>query len=369
MPRHPPRSLAAAVPPPPGTARRSPCAHSTTTRRHPAIQFTCGVWTSPVRGHQNGGGAMAARDEGDAQMSESTPNSHDQHGIGRPGLPVRRPTRLRGCEPGLHRHDRAGRDPRRRGQRGLRHRLVRVPQRGGFAHGASEPLAAVVARAAARPVRGRRGHLPGAQLRPVEHHVRRGRHGRDRDRPADLDRDGRGGARAVPGAPRRAPGGRRDLHALAHRPLRRRQGRRLAGGRRRRRAGDRPRGIPRARDLRERLRRHGDGPPRRVHVRRGPPARRAGQRGRRTRAVHVGRHGDAHRADRVHHAHRPGAHDRRRAHRLPDGARNRGARPRCTSTSPTAGRCAWPRTRRTPCTTCSRSAAPWCATRTPGPGT
>ena len=39
---------------------------------------------------------------------------------------------------------------------------------------------------------------------------------------------------------------------------------------------------------------------------------------------------------------------------------------RCTSTSRATGRCAWPRTPRTPCTTCSPCAARWSATRTSG---
>ena len=217
MPRHPPRSPAAAVPPPPGTARRSPCPHSTTTRRHPAIRVhPAGCGRRPVRGTRMGEGAMAARDEGMRRCQTRRQSSHDQQRIGRPGLPVRRPTRLRGC--------RAGASSPRSSRASIHGAAGNVVydidafgflERDGFAHGASEPLAAVVARAAARPVRGRRGHLPGAQLRPLEHHLRRGRHGRDRDRPADLDRDGGGGARPVPGAPRRAPGGRRHLHALA----------------------------------------------------------------------------------------------------------------------------------------------------------
>ena len=107
------------------------------------------------------------------------------------------------------------------------------------------------------PVRGRRRHLPGAGPRPLEHHLRRGRHRRDRHRPADLDRDApppRSTSIARTAATVRSGG---HLHPQPRRPLRRREGR----GRRRTRwtparPGHRPGGLPRARDGRERLRRH-----------------------------------------------------------------------------------------------------------------
>ena len=146
--------------------------------------------------------------------------------------------------------------------------------------------------AQAGTLRGRRGHLPGARTRPLEHHLRRGRHRRHRHRPAHLDRDRGGRARAVPRAPRRPAGRRGHLHPQPRRPLRRRLRRRpprptstRAG------AGDRPRGLRRARGRGERLRRHGDVPPGRLHVRRGARARPAGPGRRRARPDHVVRRG------------------------------------------------------------------------------
>ena len=141
------------------------------------------------------------------------------------------------------------------------------------ADGASEPLASGAAAGDPRPVRGRSRHLPGPRLRPVEHAPDRGREGRDRRRPADLDRDGRRRAGALPQASRRPARHGAAVQPQPRRPLRRRprdpRRRRARGGR----AGDRAVGLPRARGGRERLRRHGDGAPRRVHVRRAARAR------------------------------------------------------------------------------------------------
>ena len=164
--------------------------------------------------------------------------------------------------------------PRRVGQRQLR-----LPDRRRSDDGQPEPVAPVAAGRAARPVRGRRRHLPGARPRPVEHHLRRGRHRRDRDRPAHLRprrprrrsactasiaATGRSSPSSTPTATSTTsaacsasppPGGRRRRHVADHRPG----------------------GVHRARGHRERLRRHRDGPSRRLHVRRGrsPAARRA----------------------------------------------------------------------------------------------
>ena len=75
-----------------------------------------------------------------------------------------------------------------------------------------EPVAQCPAQHAVRPLQGHRPHLPGARLRPVEHHLHPGRHRLDRVRSADLDR-----------RPRRRPTtwsieklGKRPVHAVIY---------------------------------------------------------------------------------------------------------------------------------------------------------
>ena len=99
--------------------------------------------------------------------------------------------------------------------------------------GASQPVAAEPAVRQAGPLRGGRGHLPGARLRPVEHQLHRGRHRCHRHRSADLDRDRGRGARPVPRPPRRPARRRRHLHPQPRRSFRRRARRDDAGRRRR----------------------------------------------------------------------------------------------------------------------------------------
>ena len=127
------------------------------------------------------------------------------------------------------------------------------------------------------PLRGRRGHLPGARPRPVEHDARRGRRRASSSSTRCSPRRPAAAALALYRKHRGRPAGHRgDLHPLPRRPLRRRAGgRHPGGGRLRRGPGGRARGLPGARGRGERLRRHRDEPPRRVHVRRraGPRAR------------------------------------------------------------------------------------------------
>ena len=89
--------------------------------------------------------------------------------------------------------------------------------------------------------------------------------------------------------------------------------------------GARARRVPRRGRGRERLRGRRDVAPRRVHVRRRPPEGpgRPGRRG--ARHDHQHRHGLAHPPDPRHHPHRSGGGRRRRADRLPDDPRHRGA--------------------------------------------
>ena len=188
--------------------------------------------------------------------------------------------------------------------------------------------------------------------------------------PADLDRDGRGGARVLPRASWRPAGGRRDLHALARRPLRRREGRDHAGGGRRRSG---------ARDRARRDSSSTRSPRTSTPARPWPDAPRTCTEPR-SRGTSAAASAPA--------SGRPRRPARSPSSRPPSTSRTpaRSSRstacawcsrwrpeprrpPRCTSTSPIAGRCAWPRTPRTRCTTCSRSAARSCATRTPGPDT
>ena len=151
---------------------------------------------------------------------------------------------------------------------------------------------------AVRPVQGARPHLPGARLRPVQHHLRPGRHGLDRVRSADLGGDREGGLRAGHAAPRQAAGRRRGLQPLARRSLRRRARHRRRSRRQGRQGADhRARALHRARDQRERDRRQRHEPPRDLHVRRAAAAQCAGRRQRRPRPDHLDRHRRPDRAD------------------------------------------------------------------------
>ena len=237
----------------------------------------------------------------------------------------------------------------------LGQRQLRLPGTAMPRHRQPEPVAPVAARREAGPVRGRRGHLPGARPRPVEHHVRRGRHRRHRDRPADLDRDGRRRAGALP----RSTAASAPVVAVIYTHSHVDHfggvfGVTSAGGCRRRQGADhRARGLRRARG-----RRRTSTPARRWAVApgymygaalaRGPQGQVGAGLGQTTST----RRGRADRADPRHPHDRRDAHRRRRRDRVPDGAGHRGARRRCTSTSRSTGRCAWPRTPPTPCTTC-----------------
>ena len=183
---------------------------------------------------------------------------------------------------GLRRQDGPVRRARRERSGDLGQRRLRVPRRRLSRHREPEPVAPGPAVREAGPVRGHRRHLPGAGPRPLEHDAGRGRRGRHRHRPADLEGDRGRRAGAVPRAPRRPAGHRGDLHARARRPLRRRARRVPRRGADRRRAR-----VHGGRGRRERLRRRRHEPPGRVHVRRharegpGRPDRR------RPRADHV----------------------------------------------------------------------------------
>ena len=135
-------------------------------------------------------------------------------------------------------------------------------------HGEPEPVATGPTERHPRPVRGGAGHLAGARLRHLQHHVHRRRDRLDHHRPAHRRAVREGVPRPRQRVPRRATGGGGHLHPLAHRPLRRRA-RRDHTGRRRRRSvpGHRPAALH-ARDARrERHRRLRDGPPSDVPVR------------------------------------------------------------------------------------------------------
>ena len=161
-------------------------------------------------------------------------------------------------------------------------------------HRQPEPLAPEPAQPHRRPLRAGAGLLPAARLRPLEHARGRGRRGHRRDRPAGLRRDRRRRARPLPRAPRRAPGHRPRSTPTATSTTSAAPGHRLRrGGRGARHPGARPGGLPPPRGQRERLRRHGDGPPRRLHVR-GAARARPRRPGRlRPRADHLAGHADA----------------------------------------------------------------------------
>ena len=204
----------------------------------------------------------------------------------------------------------------------------------GAGDGQPQPLAPGPAGRRGWSVQGLRADLPGPRLRHLEPDRDRGRQRGHRGRSADLGRDGESGARSLLRAPPEEAGRRRDPLPQPRRPLRRRarSGRR---GRRHRRPGegDRPRGIPRSRGLRERHGRHRDDPARDVPVR--GPARpgRPGHGRDRPRLRGFARHGDADPADRRNHREQL-AHGHRRP-RLSTSCspRTPRRRPRCTGTS------------------------------------
>ena len=80
-------------------------------------------------------------------------------------------------------------------------RRLRVPRWSGSGHGESEPVAAGPAVRQGWALRGRARHLPGPRVRLVERHLRRGRRGRHRRGPADVQGDGQRRLRAVQAAP------------------------------------------------------------------------------------------------------------------------------------------------------------------------
>ena len=122
------------------------------------------------------------------------------------------------------------------------------------------------------------------------------------------------------------PGHRPRLHPQPRRPLRRRPRRRLRrGGRGARHPGPRPRRLPPPRGQRERLRRHGDGPARRLHVRGAARARRRRPARLRPRTDHLARHDHPDPAQPRHRRDRPGGDRRRGADALPADPGDRGA--------------------------------------------
>ena len=109
------------------------------------------------------------------------------------------------------------------GPDGLEPRALRLPVGGGSAaDGQSQPVAAVAAQHAPRPVRGGARRLPGARARHRQHDADRRRHRRDRGRHADLDRGRARRDGALLPASRQEAGGGRDLHPHPYRPLGRR---------------------------------------------------------------------------------------------------------------------------------------------------
>ena len=200
-------------------------------------------------------------------------------------------------------------------RRGVGQRRVRVLAGRLSRHREPELVAPEPAHRDARRVRSHRRHLPSPRPRPVEHDARRERQRRDRDRPADLGRDGDRRARALPQASRRPRGHRGDLHPRARRPLRRRAWRVRVG-----RTDHRGARLHGSGGGRKRLRRHGDVEARALHVR-----RRAREGARRTGRYRSRRHqldgnDRSHRADARDHRNRPGRSGRRRAYPVPDDA-------------------------------------------------
>ena len=156
-----------------------------------------------------------------------------QHAGDAEGAAVLRHARFRRCRARLPRH--ASSMPRSciaSGRDGLEPRALRLPVGGGSAaDGQSQPVAAVAAQHAARPVRGRARRLPGARARHRQHDADRGRHRRHRGRYADLDRRRARRDGALLQASRQEAGRGRHLQPYPYRPL----GRRARRARRRRR--------------------------------------------------------------------------------------------------------------------------------------
>ncbi len=147
-------------------------------------------------------------------------------------------------------------------------RVLRLPRRRAARHRPPQPLAAEPAEPDRRPLRDGPRLLPAARLRPLEHARGRGRDGHRRDRPADLApsaRRPRSPSTASTAASARSPGSSTPTatSTTSAAPKRARPAR--GGGARD--AGARPGRLPPPRGQRERLRRHGDGPARRLHVR------------------------------------------------------------------------------------------------------
>ena len=208
--------------------------------------------------------------------AEAAVRDHDRRQHRRRDL-VRRSRRLRSREPRPRRTAprRQGDDGRSRGmgrrQARLRHRAGR-----GARLGASEPVASGEAQQAPRSVRGGRGRVAGAQLRPREHHVHVERRGLAHHRPAHQRAGGRGGARPRQPDTRRAARPLDHLHPLTRRPLRRRvRGDVAGGGRSGRCSHHRPGGLLGRGDRRVRDRGSDHGTSSAVPVRAAAPARSA----------------------------------------------------------------------------------------------
>ena len=244
------------------------------------------------------------------------------------GAAILRHARFRRGRARLPRHHRARQGHASLGPDGLEPRALRLPVVGGSAaDGQSQPVAAVAAQYAARPVRGRARRLPGARARHRQHDADRRRHRRYRVRHADLDRGRTRRDGALLPASRQEAGGGRDLQPHPHRPLGRR-----ARRARRRDAGERQGADHRAElfhgtcGLRKHHRGTGDAAPRAISVRAVARQRRARAGRLRARQVDGGGLGGAVAADRSDHRHRRQARHRRRRVRIPDGAVHRGAR-------------------------------------------
>lgn len=132
----------------------------------------------------------------------------------------------------IHRQAKSLRRQGRRRARRVGQRRLRLPYRGCSDDGAPQPVAAVDAGRQTGSLRGGHGgrgdgrrcqrHLSGARLRPVQHHLRRGRHRHHRDRPVGVHRGRCRGVGALPRTSRQPRGPRGDLHPQPRRPLRRR---------------------------------------------------------------------------------------------------------------------------------------------------
>ena len=199
------------------------------------------------------------------------------------------------------------------GQGGLEPGALRLPVRGrSAADRRSQPVAAVAAQHASRPVRGGARRLSGARARHRQHDADRGRQRRDRGGYADLDRGRARRDGALLPAPRQAAGGRRHLHPHPHRPLgrRARRARRRDAGRRQG-ADHRAQSVHGACGLRKHHRRPRDAAARAIPVRAvaGQGRTRAGRL--RSRQVDGGGFGGAAASDRPDHGDRRQADHRR----------------------------------------------------------